>query len=143
MLPRPASPTYTPGPELISSKAVSHLPYLMGSPTWHQNSSKATPSGSQPCPSGPHSSCSQTSQPVRLGAAPDNCSICCQDSQLASLVANHTCLVYPQQLWPDCNRKTHAAHTEDTPGAPSSGDLGELPHKATQDTFYIRQCFQD
>ena len=40
------------------------------------------------------------------------------------------------------NRRSHANHTKDTPGVPSSGDQ-RLCHQATQVTYYIRPPCQD
>ena len=49
-----------------------------------------------------------------------------------------------QHSWLNHNRRVHAAHTWDTPGAPGSGDQGGLHHWTSKDTFYIRRpLFRD
>ena len=136
-------PTYTPGPALTSSKAVSTLSHLMGSPTWHQNFQSDSPSRGPALPimtriavGAKHLSQSG------WGPTPDNCSSCCQDSQLAGLVANHTY----QCIHSNCGLTATGGHMQPTQGTPLEHlALGsrELPHQATQDTFCIRQCFQD
>ena len=67
--------------------------------------------GASPAHQDTHSSCSQTSQPVRLGGKP----------QTTAAVVARTPWSWPggqpHLLQPDCNRRTHAAHTGDTPGA--------------------------
>ena len=100
-------------------------------PTWWaalpgtRNPPKQLPlQGASPAHHDTHSSCSQTSQPVKLGANPRQLQQLLPGLPASWPGGQPHLLVYPQQLWPDCNRRTHAAHTGDTPGAPSSGVQG-------------------
>ena len=44
-------------------------------------------------------------------------------------------LVHPQQSWPSQNGRAHAAHTENTPGAPGFCNQGALPFWAPRTPF--------